>query len=229
MFPELFHGLAILSLGVGTTSAAWMLIAVLRDPPPMKVMAWVWPLCALFLGPLLIRFHTLHKGPTDDKSARPGFAVVAKGTLHCGAGCTMADIVAETLALLLPAILTAFGWHWLFANRIFAAWAFDFVMALTLGIAFQYFAIAPMRDLGLMQGLRAAAKADTLSLICWQIGMYGFMALAHFWFFPALIGRAFDAATPEFWFAMQGAMIAGFITAFPINRWLIARGIKEAM
>jgi hypothetical protein len=86
-----------------------------------------------------------------------------------------------------------------------------------------------MRNLGLAEGLREAIKADTLSLTCWQIGMYGFMALAHFWFFPQVLGRAYDAGTPEFWFAMQGAMIAGFITAFPINRWLISRGIKEAM
>lgn len=229
MFSGLFHSLAILSLSVGLVSAAWMLVTVRRHPPHMKVMAWVWPLCALFLGPVLIRFHARHGGHGSPSDGKPGFATIAKGTLHCGAGCALADMIAETLALLFPAMLAAFGLHWFFSEKIFAAWVFDFVLALSFGIAFQYFAIAPMRNLGLAEGLREAIKADTLSLTCWQIGMYGFMALAHFWFFPQVLGRAYDAATPEFWFAMQAAMIAGFITAFPINRWLISRGIKEAM
>ena len=48
---------------------------------------------------------------------------------------------------------------------------------------FQYFTIAPMCELSFGAGLIAAIKADTLSLTAWQIGMYGFMALAHFWMF----------------------------------------------
>lgn len=32
-----------------------------------------------------------------------------------------------------------------------------------------------------------------------------------------------------FWFVMQAAMFAGFLTAYPANWWLIRRGIKEAM
>jgi hypothetical protein len=33
----------------------------------------------------------------------------------------------------------------------------------------------------------------------------------------------------EFWGAMQVAMIAGFITSYPMNWWLIRVGIKERM
>ncbi|HWC81729.1 MAG TPA: DUF4396 domain-containing protein [Pseudonocardiaceae bacterium] len=32
-----------------------------------------------------------------------------------------------------------------------------------------------------------------------------------------------------YWFLMQIGMIAGFFTAWPVNVWLIRRGIKEAM
>jgi hypothetical protein len=35
--------------------------------------------------------------------------------------------------------------------------------------------------------------------------------------------------TVEFWFVMQLAMIAGFITSYPMNWWLIRAGIKEEM
>ena len=30
-----------------------------------------------------------------------------------------------------------------------------------------------------------------------------------------------------YWFMMQIAMIAGFLTIYPVNWWLIRRGIKE--
>ena len=32
-----------------------------------------------------------------------------------------------------------------------------------------------------------------------------------------------------YWPAMQVAMALGFLTTYPVNRWLIARGIKERM
>ena len=72
-------------------------------------------------------------------------------------------------------------------------------------------------------------KADALSLTAWQVGMYGFMAIAHFWIFGRLIGETLKTTTPEFWFMMQIAMLCGFATAYPVNWWLIRAGIKEAM
>ena len=35
--------------------------------------------------------------------------------------------------------------------------------------------------------------------------------------------------SPVYWFLMQIGMILGFFTAWPMNVWLIRRGIKEAM
>ena len=103
------------------------------------------------------------------------------------------------------------------------------VTAFAFGIAFQYFTIAPMRGLSLGQGLVAALKADILSLTAWQVGMYGFMALAHFWMFGRLLQVHLDAHSPEFWFMMQFAMLAGFCTSYPVNWWLVRAGIKERM
>ena len=46
-----------------------------------------------------------------------------------------------------------------------ALWvAFYVALALVFGILFQYFAIAPMRGLGVRDGLRAAAKADVVAV-----------------------------------------------------------------
>ena len=36
-------------------------------------------------------------------------------------------------------------------------------------------------------------------------------------------------ASPVYWFLMQVGMIAGFVTAWPANAWLIRAGVKKAM
>ncbi|MCM2294065.1 DUF4396 domain-containing protein [Allorhizobium sp. BGMRC 0089] len=171
----------------------------------------------------------MHHGHMHGGKKPPMPVMVAKGALHCGSGCMIGDIVAEWLAFLLPSLALVFGWHSLFGEKIFAVWVFDFVLAFLLGIAFQYFAIVPMRKLSPGQGLVAAFKADTLSLISWQIGMYAVMALFQFLIYPAAFGHRVEVNTPEFWFAMQLAMIAGFATSYPMNWWLISQGIKEKM
>ncbi len=86
-----------------------------------------------------------------------------------------------------------------------------------------------MRNLGFAEGVWAAIKADTLSLTAWQVGMYGFMALAYFWIFRRGLGVELAVDTAELWFVMQIPMISGFITSYPVNWWLIRVGMKERM
>lgn len=113
----------------------------------------------------------------------------------------------------------------LWGEAIFAAWVLDYILALAFGIAFQYFTIKPMRNLTVAAGLIAAFKADVLSLSSWQIGMYGWMAIATF----GIFGSELPKTEPVFWFMMQIAMIWGFATAYPVNWWLLRQGIKEKM
>ncbi len=134
----------------------------------MKVMEWVWPLTALFGGPLaLLAYYRIGRLGTHQamQQARernepppnlrkPFPQMVAVGTLHCGSGCTLGDIVAEWFIFLIP--LTLFG------HGIFAAWVVDYIAAYLFGIAFQYYSIKPMRDLPPRQALIAAIKANTL-------------------------------------------------------------------
>ena len=41
-----------------------------------------------------------------------------------------------------------------------------------------------------------------------------------------LFGHELSKTNPVFWFMMQIAMIAGFLTSYPVNRWLVRKGIK---
>lgn len=141
---------------------------------------------------------------------------VVADTLHCGAGCSLADLIGPWLFLMFPFTL--------FNNYTFGEWTLDYFLALLTGVTFQYAAISPMmNEKGVKIWLRAL-KIDFLSLTSWQIGMYGWMALVTF----VWLGRL-SPTTPEFWFMMQIAMCCGFITAYPVNWWLVKVGIKMGM
>jgi hypothetical protein len=225
-------------------SAAWISIDEMQHPQHMWIMNLVWPVTALYASVLGLVFYfaygrlgTHAKASAAQKAGKtppsmrltPFPIIVAKGALHCGSGCTLGDIAAEWLAFLVPVVAIWFGYQTLFSEKMFAVWVLDFLFAFALGIAFQFFTITPMRNLTVGEGLRAAVKADTLSLTAWQVGMYGFMAFAQFYLFRHLLGTRLEAPTPEFWSMMQLAMLAGFVTSYPVYWWLIKVGIKEKM
>jgi hypothetical protein len=146
-------------------------------------------------------------------------AATAVGVSHCGAGCTLGDIVGS------PTVVFVLGWK-LFGLFLYAKYVFNYVLAYVFGIAFQYYSIKPMKGLSPRQGLLAAIKADTLSLTAFQVGLYGWMAVMQLVLFP--VGHLHpDSAA--YWFLMQIGMILGFFTSYPVNWWLIKRGIKEPM
>lgn len=209
----------------------------------MWIMNLVWPLTALFGSLLWLWFYwRWGRGMTQQQEQSraasqgaekhkeiPMTVAVAKGTSHCGAGCTLGDIIAEWLAFAFPAIAVPFGWKSLFGEKTYAVWVLDFLIAFGLGVGFQYFTIKPMRNLSPKDGVVAALKADAASITSWQVGMYGAMAVIQFlWFRPLYDGMA-PVDSPEFWFAMQIAMLCGFCTAYPVNWLLVKAGLKEKM
>jgi hypothetical protein len=183
----------------------------------MAVMNLVWPVTMLWSGPIgLAVYYLSFRDRRRSHDISPG--AVALATTHCGSGCTLGDLVAESLTAAFP--LSLFG------SATIATWLLDFVFAFFFGILFQYFSIAPMRHLSLRDGLLAALKADALSLVAWQIGMYGWMALTLFVFYaPMGLGKS----NPVFWLMMQVAMFVGFATSYPVNALLLKMGIKETM
>ena len=149
--------------------------------------------------------------------AKPFWEKVALSTLHCGAGCTLADLIGEWLVFFFPAIILGTG--------ITGQWVLDYILALAIGIFFQYVAIQPMLHLSVGKGIMRALKIDFFSLSSWQVGMYGWMAIALFGIYHGDLPKT----SWEFWFMMQLAMCAGFITAYPVNWILVKTGIKAGM
>jgi hypothetical protein len=181
-------------------------------------MNLVWPLTALDAGPVaVLLYFKLGRITSNNNKPQPVWQSVMKGALHCGSGCTLGDLIAACFLLIFPVTLRG--------SKLYGEWAIDFILAFLIGIIFQYYAIKPMRKLSTRAALVAALKADTLSLTSWQIGMYGWMAVCDFLLFDHIL----NATMPVFWLMMQIAMLLGLLTAYPVNWWLIKKGIKEAM
>ncbi|MGN6368331.1 MAG: DUF4396 domain-containing protein [Phycisphaerae bacterium] len=238
--PEWLIVIAWIGVGLGILSAVMITIDELAGHPQhMKIMNVVWPLTGLWAGPLGLlgyyrfgRLSTQHvmmeakeHGETPPSKKKPFWAISAVAATHCGSGCTLGDLIAEWGVFFLPVVLTWFGYRTIFSDKVFATWVIDFILAFLLGILFQYFTIVPMKHLPPGKGVWAAIKADALSLTAWQLGMYGWMAIAIF----VLFDHHLPKTSPVFWFMMQIAMVAGFLCAYPVNWWLVRSGIKEKM
>jgi hypothetical protein len=55
------------------------------------------------------------------------------------------------------------------------------------------------------------------------------MAVIQFSWYRSDFGGIAEVNSPEFWFAMQLSMLAGFCTSYPVNWLLIRAGLKEKM
>jgi hypothetical protein len=169
--------------------------------------------------------HTASKEPTDggnhmmhhhmDDPNRPFWATVLIGVSHCGAGCVLGDLVGEWLVYGTGATING--------KDVWPCLLVDYAFALFFGIFFQYFSIGPMTGQYGPLTLVRAAKADFLSLTFFEIGLFGWMVAYQ----VGIWDYKLEMNTWCYWWQMQVGMFLGFWTAFPINWWLLKKGIKE--
>jgi hypothetical protein len=208
------HVLASISLSVAFACALILAIDVIRRPQPMAVMNVVWPITALYFGPIAVWWYwTLARS----KEPLPFWKSIIVEATHCGAGCSLGDIIAEFGAFFLG--FTVAG------STLFAEYVADYVLAFTFGVAFQYFAIVPMRNLSFFPGVKAAIQADAISLTAFEIGLFGWMYVMT----RIPWHEHLTPLSPIFWMMMQIGMVVGFATSYPANWFLVRVGIKQPM
>lgn len=199
-------------------------IGLIGRRQPMLIMDIVWPVTMLYWGPVGLMAYAWfgrasggrEASRSRDRSSRPPFwQAVFKGASHCGAGCAVGDFIGDWIAF-----ATGFT---LFGTVLGGKFLLAFVLAYLLGILFQYASIVPMRGLGFRDGLIESVRADTLSLLAYEVGMFAWMGVSA-WLLPGL-----EPTRWTYWLMMQAAMVLGFLTTCPVNAWLLRRGIKEAM
>jgi hypothetical protein len=129
-------------------------------------------------------------------------------TLHCLTGCA----IGEVLGL---AIGTALGW----SN------APTIALAVALAFLFGYsFTFVPLIRGGMAFGAAAgiALAADTVSITVMEIVDNAVLLVI-----PGAMEAGLDEAL--FWGALALALTVAFCAAYPVNRWLIARGKGHAV
>lgn len=220
------HWLVILSwasIGLGMITAAAIAADVRRHPQRMSIMNIVWPVSGLYL-PLAAGWAYSSMGrplAIDSKGkagAKPHWMSIFLSATHCASGCVIGDCLGAP-------IVFAAGWR-IAGQRLYAEFVVEFALAYLFGIAFQYFPIRAMRPLSRREAIADAVKADTLSLMAFEVGMFGWMALSHF---VLLAAKPYDVASPVFWLVMQIGMVLGFLTAYPANWLLVKWGVKSGM
>jgi hypothetical protein len=129
-------------------------------------------------------------------------------TTHCLTGCAIGEVLGMVIA-------TALGWGDVASIAIAVVLAFFFGYALTLGPVLRA-GVPPRRALSL------TFASDTASITVMEITDNAFILL---------VPGAIDAGLREglFWWSLGVSLLVAFLFAFPLNRWLIARGRGHAV
>jgi hypothetical protein len=122
-------------------------------------------------------------------------------------GCAIGEVSGLVIA-------TALGWHDLPSILLAVVLAFVFGYALTIGPLVR-------GGLAFTAALRLALVGDTISIVVMEITDNA-VVLA--------IPGAMDAGLLDllFWGSLAISLVIAFIVAFPVNRWLIGRGLGHA-
>ena len=182
-------------IAVAVLSAAFIAVDIFGrgNRQSSSAMNAVWPVSALYLGPIAVwlyrRWGQRRDAPT-----------VAATGLAGGAASALAHLVA--VPLVIASGLTIAG---------IDLWVMILVIAVLATALLAAFEVAAGKRVAF------AAVLGFVTVLAFDVGMGGWMLLLHFSEnMPA-------ASTMAFWFLMQFGIVLGTLTALPVVRWLASR------
>ena len=153
-----------------------------------------------------------HQAHADHGSGAPATTaslnrIAVAATVHCLSGCAIGEVAGMVIG-------TALGWGNLETVALAVLLAFVSGFALT---------VVPLRRHGssLRAALRVALAADTASVAIMEV-VDNLLMLA----IPGAMEAPLDSFT--FWASLGASLVIAGLAAFPVNRWLIARGRGHA-
>jgi hypothetical protein len=152
--------------------------------------------------------HAAHDHAAHGHAAQSLNSVAFSATAHCLTGCAIGEVLGVVIG-------TALAWSNLPTIVLAVVLAFLFGYSLTT---------LPLLRAGLALAavIPLAFAADTLSITVMEIVDNAIILV---------IPGAMEAGLtdPLFWGSLAFSLIVAFIAAFPVNRWLIARGKGHAV
>jgi len=128
-------------------------------------------------------------------------------TLHCLTGCAIGEVLGMVIG-------TGLGWSNAATIALAVVLAFIFGFGLTL--------LPLVKAMSFTSALKLALAADTASITVMEIVDNAIMLVI-----PGAMGAGLDSAL--FWSSLAFALAVAAVAAFPVNRWLIARGKGHAV
>ena len=133
--------------------------------------------------------------------------LAASATTHCMTGCAIGEVLGLVIA-------TSLGWGNVASIALAVVLAFIFGYALTM--------LQLLRTgMTMLLASRAALAADTASIAVMEIVDNAIMLLI-----PGAMDAGLD--TLHFWGSLAVALAIAWVVAYPVNRWLIGRGLGHA-
>jgi hypothetical protein len=185
--------------------------------PELTVMKWGWVLVTLYMGPIGLGLYILScKEPrpfTHEEFIKPLWKQAMGSTIHCVAGDATGIILAATITAILG----------------FPMWV-DLIVEYAAGFAFGLliFQALFMKDMmggSYRRALGMSFLPEWLSMNMVMAGMIPAMVVG-------MMGRDMRAMEPSqilYWGVMSFGVTVGFATAYPVNWWLVAKGLKHGM
>lgn len=180
-------------------------------------MKWGFVLITLYMGPIgLLLYVMADKEPTPgthEAFIKPLWKQGAGSTIHCVVGDATGIIAAAAITSILGLpmwldLIIEYLAGFLFGLFIFQSLFMKHVMGGTYG-----------------QNVRRSVVPEWLSMNAMMAGMAPVMSLL-------MMGRDMRAMEPTeffFWGVMSLGVIVGFAVAYPVNVWMVARGMKHGL
>jgi hypothetical protein len=188
----------------------------IRSTPESIVLKWGFVLVTLYTGPFGAFFYVLGcREPlpgTHEQYVAARWRQVLGSTMHCVAG--------DGVGILAGAVI---------ASSLALGHSADIALEYTLGFAFGWgiFQALFMRDMAggsYPLALKMTFVPEFASMNTLMAGMLPVAALGR-----ATFAAANSPMRPEFWFVMSIALLVGAVCAYPMNYWLVSRGLKHGM
>lgn len=197
-------------------SMAVLIWDLLTRTPTGAVMKLAWILVVAYTGPIGLTLYWLScrqpKGQSHDEFIADHWKQATGSLLHCVAGDATGIIIAAALV-----------YHFALPNGIDLI--VEYLAAFIVGLlVFQALFMIKMYNGNYWLAVRKTFFAETVSMNMVMLGMFpAMMLLKH------AIPNSDSPYRAEFWLVMSMATIAGMITAYPINSWMVRRGLKHGM
>ncbi len=199
------------------TAAAVLFVAIdIRHTPESPVLKWGFVLLTAYTGPIGAFLYVLGcREPLPglhERYASARWRQVLGSTMHCVAGDGVGILAGAAIAsfLTLPRLIDI---------------GIEYVLGFGFGwTVFQALFMRNMAGGDYRRSLIITFIPEFLSMNLLMAAMVPIAALGR-----ALIAERLRPLSPDFWFVMSMALLVGLMTAYPMNWWLVAKGLKHGM